>query len=194
MPTQASKSLPMPVLQTPLVYLRRSLITNTVTPLLHDEHLPQLHVFEAQAGKNIPLLLPVWLPAAAVGAAVWSWSARQLRLFLATAAVLWLAIFVDWARDPRRARQWQPWAAFGVAAVIAATATADLARVAGSRVDGYGALTTGWGLAMTFMIAHGPRHRAAARLPRPLNPRALRPNDRRPHRPARPELFRSARS
>ena len=39
-----------------------------------------------------------------------------------------------------------------------------------------------------------PRHRAAARLPRPLNPRALRPNGRRRHRPARLELFRSARS
>jgi hypothetical protein len=40
-----------------------------------------------------------------------------------------------------------------------------------------------------------PRHLVApARLPRPPEPRALRPSDRRHHRPARPELFRSAQS
>jgi hypothetical protein len=39
-----------------------------------------------------------------------------------------------------------------------------------------------------------PRHQAPARLLRPLRPRALRPNDRRRHQPARLELFRSARS
>lgn len=71
-----------------------------------------------------------------------------------SAAVIWIAIFTQWARDPRRARHWHPWAAFGIGAVTAALATADLVMVAGSQVDDYGALTVGWGLATTFVIAH----------------------------------------